>query len=209
MATAAQIEANRQNALRSTGPRTPEGKARAAANAISLGLFTTRDFVAEGDESEYGQFVAVWCQHLQPTGPAEETFAIEIIRAAWRLRRCAFIESNLEPGSPELDPMLDPATQLLQLTVDRAHSSAQNKLRRSIAELRRIQTERHYREFVIPENIDSALGLADFRSLDKSFARMDRASDNQPSTVPDPENWLRSAENQNQPDPTPPDGDTI
>jgi hypothetical protein len=229
MATTAQIEANRRNSHFSTGPRTLEGKARAAANSISFGLFTTRDFVAPGQEAEYAQFVDAWRKHLQASGPAEETFAIEITRAAWRLRRCALVESNLadhdraaaEINAEQLDPMLDPETRLFQLSVDRAHTSAQNKLRRTIVELRRIQTERHYREYVIPENMDPALGLADFRSLDKSFDEKERAGKRNSSfedlidaavgqpIVPGSENWLRFAENQNEPDSEMPDGATI
>ena len=38
MATAAQIEANRLNAQKSTGPRTDRGKARAKLNAIKHGM---------------------------------------------------------------------------------------------------------------------------------------------------------------------------
>jgi hypothetical protein len=220
MASAAQIAANRNNAARSTGPRTPEGKARAAANAISFGLFNVRDFVAPGEDAEYAQFVAAWRSHLSPTGPAEEAFAIEITRAAWRLRRCALVESELgdhdlaanpQPSADHIDPMLDPETQPLQNALDRAHLNAHNKLRRSIAELRRLQTENHFRAGAFPDDTDHELGLTDCRDLAKDFAARSRhqmterrlnqlatIEDVIEATIPKPaEDWLRSAENQN------------
>jgi hypothetical protein len=51
MATEAQIEANRANAQKSTGPRTPEGKETAAPNALKHGLFA-RETVIRGEKEE-------------------------------------------------------------------------------------------------------------------------------------------------------------
>lgn len=162
----ARIAANRRNAARSTGPRTPEGKARSAANAISFGLFAARDFLRPEEESEYAAFAAAWRTQLAASGPAEESLAIELTRAAWRLRRCALAESGLDTV---LDPMLDPATAPLQSAIDRAHSRAHNKLLRSLAELRRLQTERHFRESALGDRDDVA-GLASCQDLSKAFA---------------------------------------
>jgi len=41
MATIAQILANRQNAKRSTGPKTDEGKAGVLQNTVKNGIFTS------------------------------------------------------------------------------------------------------------------------------------------------------------------------
>ena len=49
MATERQIEANRKNALKSTGPKTEEGKRRASMNAIKNGRYVTRFWKIEGE----------------------------------------------------------------------------------------------------------------------------------------------------------------
>jgi hypothetical protein len=180
MATPAQIAANRRNAEHSTGARSPEGKARVASNAISFGLFSVTDFVRPAEAPEYATFIAAWRKQLAATGPAEETIAVEITRAAWRLRRCALTESELaDPAADrQLDPLIDPATAPLQTAIDRAHTNAHSRLLRSMAELRRLQTERHFREALLGddqeasdrETADPTLGLTNCMNLTKVYA---------------------------------------
>lgn len=52
MATKKQIEANKQNALISTGPVTPKGKAIAAQNAVKHGIFARDLLITAGDGKE-------------------------------------------------------------------------------------------------------------------------------------------------------------
>ena len=95
MSTTAQIAANRENSLASTSPTSNEGKARSARNAVTLGLFTMNNFVLPEESAEHDAFCAAFWRELNPAGPVEETFATEMIRAAWRLRRCGILESGL------------------------------------------------------------------------------------------------------------------
>jgi len=55
MTTVAKIVANRLNALASTGPRTPEGKAKAAQNARKHGLFSQAAVLPDEDLDEYNR----------------------------------------------------------------------------------------------------------------------------------------------------------
>ncbi|HZL55624.1 MAG TPA: SEC-C metal-binding domain-containing protein, partial [Bryobacteraceae bacterium] len=89
---------------------------------------------------------------LTPEGVLESTFAAEIMGAAWRLRRCGLIESAFD--------MIEDETLLekQQRSVDRARSQSHNILRKSITELRKLQTERKIR---IELDIEDACGLAD------------------------------------------------
>ena len=58
MASEAQIAANRANAQRSTGPRTAEGKARAAQNGLKHGLCARATLLPEEDPAEFEALVA-------------------------------------------------------------------------------------------------------------------------------------------------------
>src|SRR5689334_18440690 len=96
MATAAQIAANRQNALPSTGPRTPEGKLNSARNAVIDRLFAAPgNFVRPDEQTEWDEFNAAFLSDLAPEGPLEASMACELIRASWRLRRCSSGEATL------------------------------------------------------------------------------------------------------------------
>lgn len=173
--TPAQFAASRQNAQLSTGPRTPEGKARSSRNAVKLGLFAANDFVRPEDRETYDTVLLAFWDELNPIGPLEETHALEIVRASWRLQRCARIESDLADASLEsaLDPMQDESAIRTQNAVDRARAQANNTLRRATAELRRLQTERQTRAELELENTEN-LGLADYGHAVKTFAANER-----------------------------------
>jgi hypothetical protein len=147
MATEAQTAANRRNAESSTGPRTEEGKSRSSRNAVTFGIYSAADFVLPEDNGLYHRFCENFQKELSPKGPIEQTLAAEIVHAAWRLRRCAVIESNLvDPECDfQLDPMVNPATAPLQQSVDRARAQSHRVLHRASVELRRLQAEREIR----------------------------------------------------------------
>ncbi len=89
MATEAQVSANRANAQKSTGPRTPEGKAAVAQNAVKHGL-RARAAVLQGEDwEEYTCFRAGMLEELYPDGLQERELADRIVSLSWRLRRAA------------------------------------------------------------------------------------------------------------------------
>jgi hypothetical protein len=84
------IAANCQNALKSTGPKTPRGKVYSSRNAIKHGLFSGQmmDFVSHGeDPTEYEEILAGLCAKYQPIGTAEELEVERISLCWWRLKR--------------------------------------------------------------------------------------------------------------------------
>jgi uncharacterized protein YecA (UPF0149 family) len=135
MSSTAQILANRLNAERSHGPVTAEGKARVSQNATRLGLFSVANFVRPAEQDIFKDFESGYLAELSPVSPLEQTLAREIIQAAWRLRRCA----ALETAPP--DNMTDEELDRLQTSIDRARAAAQRTFHRSLKELRRLQTE--------------------------------------------------------------------
>jgi hypothetical protein len=84
------VEANRRNALKSTGPKTSGGKAYSRRNAVKHGLFTRdMDEVREmgEDPQEFQQYYRRLRNELQPVGPCEE-LEVEFIAVCWlRLQR--------------------------------------------------------------------------------------------------------------------------
>jgi len=94
MATAAQVEANRSNAQKSTGPRTPEGKETAAQNALKHGLFAREGVIRGEDEEEFEEHRERLLGQLNPVGPLEEILAARIVDLAWRLQRAVQDQSE-------------------------------------------------------------------------------------------------------------------
>lgn len=86
-------EANRNNARKSTGPKTPEGKAVVARNAIRHGLLSQQVYREEHEEAELRRLAERLCAQLQPVGAMEELLVNRIVSNAWRLRRLLEVEA--------------------------------------------------------------------------------------------------------------------
>jgi hypothetical protein len=94
-ASAAQIDANRANAQRSTGPATPEGKAASSQNATKHG-FLANVFPAE--QEDYRALLDDLLIDLQPVGSLQRLLVEEIALAYIRLRRIHKAEMDqMEP----------------------------------------------------------------------------------------------------------------
>jgi hypothetical protein len=95
VASAKQIEANRRNAKRSTGPRTSAGKATVSLNAVKHGLLAQQVVLPNEDESEFVAFSLGLERELQPVGELEEFLVALIVASAWRLHRLMHVEKGL------------------------------------------------------------------------------------------------------------------
>jgi hypothetical protein len=115
-------------------------------------LSTAHDFIRPGEEEEYTETLTALMRELTPDGTLEEIFTLEILGATWRLRRCRLVEEafgNID--DLDFDPMLDERTEKQQRSVDRARAQSHLILRRSIAELSKLQTTRELRKQIFPD----------------------------------------------------------
>ena len=95
MSTQAQRKANRQNAKKSTGPRTPEGKARSSQNALKHGLLARDAVMADEDPAEYDRQLQILEENLFPKNAIEFELVLQIADSRWRMRRITRIEAGL------------------------------------------------------------------------------------------------------------------
>jgi len=93
MASAAQVLANRSNARKSTGPRTPEGKATASQNAVKHGLLAEQVVIKGEDPAQFECYREGMLGELAPVGAVEEMLAERAVSLSWRLRRAERLQS--------------------------------------------------------------------------------------------------------------------
>ena len=93
MTTAAQIQANRTNARKSTGPRTPEGKEKASQNALKHGLRAKQAVIPGEDPGEFEEHREEMLAELAPAGAVQTMLAERIVHLSWRLRRAERVQN--------------------------------------------------------------------------------------------------------------------
>ena len=130
MSTKAQTKANRQNAQKSTGPKTDEGKAVVSKNAVKHGLFAAEAVITGENPADYELYHDQFLAELAPVGMVESMLAERIISLAWRLQRadrmqnqviedmiertvtsptarrnreCYYLNQSIRPGDPRFD----------------------------------------------------------------------------------------------------------
>ncbi len=95
MTSEKKIEANRQNAQKSTGPRTPEGKAAVRLNALTHGLLSQQVLLPGEDADALRELDELLRAELQPVGVLENILVDGIIVDCWRLRRASQVEAGI------------------------------------------------------------------------------------------------------------------
>ena len=87
MATQSQIDANRQNAQKSTGPRTEAGKAVSRFNALKTGIHAESEVIPGEDPAELEKLADDYHQRFVPATPEEGFLVDSLVDADWQMRR--------------------------------------------------------------------------------------------------------------------------
>ena len=93
MATEKQIEANRRNAQKSTGPTTAEGKSKAKFNALKHGMTADTAVLPYEDPHSYEQMRQALIDHYEPANAGEQMLVELVVVNYWRLLRVRRVEA--------------------------------------------------------------------------------------------------------------------
>ena len=154
---------NKENAAKSTGPKTEAGKQKSSLNALRHGL-TGQIVVMPGEDlAAYQSFTQSFHDDLQPAGAVETQLVQSLADDAWRLNRAKALENNLlslglyEKAASILTEREEVRDALAMAEALREQTKAlstlsthQNRLartfERSLTLLRQIQAERREQE---------------------------------------------------------------
>ncbi len=163
MATPAQISANRENAQKSTGPRTEEGKARSSKNATRHGFNSKEFIVAEDQQEEFASLSKSLRKQVSPLGALEQEVFTQLLHAAWNLRRIRRLEAELAGG--DIDPLADASLDGQLDRLARYHARFERTFYRAMKELRTLQTNSVIRPS-LPDAVSKTLpGLASVQAM--------------------------------------------
>ena len=148
MATQKQIDANRRNAAKSTGPKTARGKSISALNSLRTGDYAKTE--AAISAAELKQLTAAYMAEYNPAFPEERFFVNVLIYSIWQVRRCWRLEaaiwnSHIIPGAPEAENSLGAlyARAWKQLDcVGRLEESANKRFHSALKSLDRLKARR-------------------------------------------------------------------
>jgi hypothetical protein len=150
MATLKQIEANRLNAQKSTGPRSVVGKAASSQNALKTGIDAQSTVIRGEDIADLETLTAEYHQRFRPRTPEQRHYVDCIIRDDWQLRRLAKADAQIWDRAMNRAFQLDKSAPLghafeiddkhfvrLQRRIDSIHRS----YKAALHELQRLQAE--------------------------------------------------------------------
>ena len=107
MATAAQTNANRENAKKSTGPRTPQGKTISSRNSLVHGMTSGKFLPPDADPQEFFQLLDQFRNRFQPFDEVEDALVERLVAAEFKMRSVRYLDAGLFHYQAETNPMPD------------------------------------------------------------------------------------------------------
>ena len=151
MSTERQIEANRRNAAKSTGPRSVEGKAVSSMNALQFGIHAETVMIVGEDPEALTQLAESFYRDHQPETAMERALLDNIIRDTWLLARFFRIDAEIIDHEIEEDrypPEVNRAGKAFinssthQIRLQRRIDATRRSQIQGFKELQRLQAER-------------------------------------------------------------------
>jgi hypothetical protein len=103
MATKKQTAANRRNARKSTGPKTPEGKAASSMNALRHGLRARTVILKDENREDFDEILTGLQDQFQPQNPGERHLVDQAAIAQWKLVRAETYEARACTEDPSIE----------------------------------------------------------------------------------------------------------
>jgi hypothetical protein len=157
MTTIAAIEANKQNALKSTGPKSSSGKAIASENALKHGILTKHLIIQNEDSKDLTTLASELMTSLLPEGKIEELLVQKIISSTWRLQRLIGAESSLfkeKNWIGQEEPIHEAYSSHAMASMSRYESCLERNFYKALHELQRLQAMRLGQGVMMPIAID-------------------------------------------------------
>jgi hypothetical protein len=120
-----QIEANRRNALKTTGPKTEAGKQQSRRNALRHGLTAETVIGALEDAEDYRAFEGTIIADYDAQSAVERELVLRLASLLWRLRRATMMETGLFEIQAEHLRGYRRARQLLPTSRDVIHAAVE------------------------------------------------------------------------------------
>ena len=140
MATPAQVAANQANSQKSTGPKSPDGKASSSRNSFKHGLYSKDLVLPNENPAELDQLRASLRAEHQPVNTTEEMLVNDLAENFWRLRRMREFETRAM--LPE--NIFQWHESGLLTVIQRSMASAERGFHKSLTALRRLQKDRGF-----------------------------------------------------------------
>lgn len=160
MTSEARIAANRLNATKSTGPRTPAGKSAVALNGMKHGLLSRESLVKGESEADLVQFGKRLRGQLAPVGELEHFLVDRIVSTAWRLRRLVAVETMLFDREYEPDDVFNSCGREKMGVLSRYEVTLERSLYKALHELQRLQAARDGRAVPPLQMVDMEVSVS-------------------------------------------------
>jgi hypothetical protein len=134
MVTKAQIIANRRNAKKSTGPRTPQGKDIVSQNAVKHGLTANRTVIKTESQADFDLHRSRIIEELAPSSPMASMLTERIVDLSWRLKRTKNIQ-NQTIDALTTSETSGPLARLTRSLLNKSSASSQTEPSVSASEL--------------------------------------------------------------------------